>query len=45
MPKSTKQNKSKRPGGRPPEGVRRVSARPMGATGAYDRSARMKGVK
>lgn len=45
MPKSTKQNKQKRPGGRPPDGVVRVDARPMGAAGASARSARMKGEK
>jgi hypothetical protein len=43
MPESTKQNKPEQPGGRPPEGVRRVAALPMGAAGDLARSAHTKG--
>lgn len=44
MPESTKQTKLEQSGRRPPDGVRRVAARQMGATVASDRSARIKGV-
>lgn len=30
MPESIKQNKPKKSGGRPPDGVKRIDARPMG---------------
>lgn len=40
MPKFTKQNKPKKSGGRPPDGVKRIDARPMGA-----RSSSTKGGK